>query len=152
MEIWEVVARESIRDVVTRYNANGDSGRFDEVARLFATDAVMELEGDDGPLLFRGRSEILTIFTGTRDRWANEFEARGSSDDSAYVRHRVVTLQIDFDDHSHARGYCYYQVIMAHGLDHWGRYFDRYELIGDRWHFSRRKVTVEGRTTDAPTS
>jgi len=29
MEIWELVARESVRDLVQRYNANGDSGRFD---------------------------------------------------------------------------------------------------------------------------
>ena len=37
MELWELVARESIRDLVARYNANGDSGRFDQVLELFAT-------------------------------------------------------------------------------------------------------------------
>ena len=31
MESWELVARESVRDLVARYNANGDSGRFDEM-------------------------------------------------------------------------------------------------------------------------
>ena len=72
MDVWEVIARESIRDLVTRYNANGDSGRFDNVIVLFANDAVMELEGEDGPDLYPGRDEILTIFTGTRDRWAGE--------------------------------------------------------------------------------
>ena len=43
MELWELVARESIRDLVARYNANGDAGRFDQVWTLFADDAVMEL-------------------------------------------------------------------------------------------------------------
>ena len=32
----ELVARESIRDLVARYNPNGDSGRFDQVVELFA--------------------------------------------------------------------------------------------------------------------
>ena len=41
--MWELEARESIRDIVARYNANGDSGRFDEVMVLFAPDAVMQV-------------------------------------------------------------------------------------------------------------
>lgn len=145
MEIWEVVARESIRDLVTRYNTNGDSGRFDNVMALFADDAVMELEGPEGPTLYRGHSEILTIFTGTKDRWADELGSEKAADaPPPYVRHRVATHQIDVDDESHARGYCYYQVVMPHGLDHWGRYFDRYEQRDGRWVFTHRKVTREG--------
>jgi 3-phenylpropionate/cinnamic acid dioxygenase small subunit len=147
MDVWEVIARESIRDLVTRYNANGDSGRFDNVIALFADDAVMELEGEDGPDLYRGHDEILSVFTGTRDRWADEL---GGEEPSAapdhYIRHRVATHQIDFDGDTHARGYCYYQVVMPHGLDHWGRYFDRYEQSDGRWLFTHRRVTVEGRT------
>ncbi len=45
MEIWELIARESIRDLVARYNANGDSGRFDPMLELFAEDAVLEVPG-----------------------------------------------------------------------------------------------------------
>ena len=41
MELWELTARESIRDLVARYNANADTGRFDQVLELFAPDAVM---------------------------------------------------------------------------------------------------------------
>ena len=36
----------AIRDLVARYNANGDSGRFDQVLELFAPDAVMEIVGE----------------------------------------------------------------------------------------------------------
>ena len=43
MEPWELIARESVRDLVARYNANGDSGRFDPLLELFAEEAVMEL-------------------------------------------------------------------------------------------------------------
>lgn len=145
MEVWEVVARECIRDLVTRYNTNGDSGRFANVLSLFTDDATMELDRAGGAELYRGHAEILTIFTGTKDRWAGQL-GRGESTDAAptYVRHRVATHQIDIDDPSHARGYCYYQVVMAHGLDHWGRYFDRYERRGGRWLFAHRRVTRDG--------
>ena len=42
MELWELEARESIRDLVARYNANGDSGRFDPMLELFAEDATLD--------------------------------------------------------------------------------------------------------------
>ena len=38
MEMWELLARESIRDLVARYNANGDSGRFDPVLNIITRD------------------------------------------------------------------------------------------------------------------
>jgi hypothetical protein len=60
----------------------------------------------------------------------------------------VFTHQIDFDDQTHARGRCYYQVLMAHGLDHWGRYFDEYGERDGRWLFTNRKVTTDGHASD----
>ena len=60
MEFWELSAREAIRDLVARYNANGDSGRFDELLALFAEDALVEVP----PRSYRGREEIRTLFTG----------------------------------------------------------------------------------------
>ena len=143
MEIWELEARESIRDIVTRYNSNGDTGRFDRVLELFAADAVMEIGGPDGrPVTYRGRDQIATIFTGTKDRWSASAGKRGAP---PYVRHCVFTHQIDVVDRSHARGRSYFQVLMSHGLDHWGRYIDEYESRDGRWLFSRRKVTLDGR-------
>ena len=41
MELWEIEARESVRDLVARYNANGDSGRIEQMVELFAEDAVL---------------------------------------------------------------------------------------------------------------
>ena len=43
MEIWQVIARESIRDLVARYNANGDTGRFAQVRELFSPEATMDI-------------------------------------------------------------------------------------------------------------
>ena len=146
MEVWEVVARESIRDLVARYNANGDAGRVPQVLELFAPDAVMEL-GDPGTsTLHTGLDEIALIFTGTKERWTAEATDRGAP---PYVRHCVATHQIDVRDENHATGRCYFFVIMDHGLDHWGRYLDEYAAVDGRWRFTRRTVRVDGRTVSA---
>jgi ketosteroid isomerase-like protein len=142
MELWELAARESIRDLVTRYNANGDTGRFAQVLELFAPDATMEISTDDGGVrAYHGKDEIETIFTGTKARWSAAAQERGTP---GYIRHCVFTHQVDFLDQKHARGRSYFQVLMAHGLDHWGRYFDEYEERDGRWLFYRRQVTTDG--------
>jgi hypothetical protein len=143
MEVWEVVARESIRDLVARYNANGDAGRVPQVLELFAPDAVMELGDPGSSTLHSGLDEIALIFTGTKERWTAEATDRGAP---PYVRHCVSTHQIDLRDETHATGRCYFFVIMDHGLDHWGRYLDEYAVVDGHWRFTRRTVRVDGRT------
>src|SRR4029077_2068949 len=54
MEIGELVARESIRDCIARYNANGDSGRIDQMVEVFAPDGIMET----GSGRYEGREAI----------------------------------------------------------------------------------------------
>ena len=137
MEAWEVAAREAIRDLVARYNANGDAGRFDDVMQLFAVDAVMEL-----PLAtHRGHAEIRGMFegvsgnTGSRDGVAMQF-----------MRHFTATHQIEVASPTEASGRCYYAVLTERGLDHWGRYVDSYRMDGERWRFQHRRVTVDGCT------
>jgi hypothetical protein len=138
VEHWELAARESIRDLVARYNANGDSGRIDHVLELFAPDAVMEIAGEPPKV---GHDQIRTIFTGARDRaeWG---------DQPVYLRHVTGTHQIDVLDEQRATGRCYYFVLTAIGLDHWGRYLDEYRLVDGRWRFARRKVSTDGRAPD----
>ena len=138
MEHWELDAREQIRDLVARYNANGDTGRFEQVMELFAPDAVMELAGQ-GDKIYRGIEQIRTIFTGAMQS--------GSAGKTApvYLRHFTGTLQIDIVDASHAKGRCYYFVLTAVGLDHWGRYVDEYKVVDGRWRFASRRVSTDGR-------
>jgi hypothetical protein len=135
MEHWELVAREAVRDLVARYNANGDTGRFYQVVELFAPDAVM----DTGNGATRqGPEEIRTIFTGARD-------AASFGDHPVYLRHITGTLQIDVVDEAHAKGRCYYFVITDVGLDHWGRYIDEFCTVDGVWRFARRRVTMDGK-------
>jgi uncharacterized protein (TIGR02246 family) len=133
MELWELIAREEIRDLVARYNSNGDSGRFDEVLTLFAPDAVMELP----EATYEGHDEIRSMFTGAAASFASRTGFR-------YLRHFTATLQIDVLGPSEARGRCYYAVLMSHGLDHWGRYVDEYTTVDGKWRFHHRRVTVDG--------
>lgn len=127
------VARDEIRDLVARYNANGDTGRFAQVRELFAEDAVMRVEPDQE---YVGLDAIMTIFTGTSSNTA--------SSPLTHVRHFTSTHQIDFDDSTHATGRLYFEVLTDIGLDHWGRYVDRYVRTTDGWRFARRSVSVDG--------
>ena len=143
MEPWELLARESIRDLVARYNANGDSGRIPQVLELFAPDATVEITSEGGETrTYRGIDEIETIFTGAIATFRAAADRRAQP---GYVRHCIATHQIDIRDRQHANGRCYFFVIRAHGLDHWGRYVDEYEERDGRWRFTSRKVTTEGR-------
>lgn len=136
MELWELDARESIRDIVARYNANGDTGRFAQVLELFAEDAVMEVPD----ARYEGREGIAGLFNGTQ---ANVKELPKSAG-RMYIRHNTSTHQIDLIDENHAKGRCYYFVMMPHGVDHWGRYVDDYVRVDGKWLFAIRKVTMDG--------
>jgi hypothetical protein len=142
MELWELIAREGIRDLVTRYNSNGDTGRLEQLFELFAPDATMEITSEGGDTrTYRGIDEIRTIFTGAMETFR---QAAAERSQPGYVRHCITTHQIDIGDRRHATGRCYFFVIRANGLDHWGRYVDEYEERDGRWEFTYRKVTTEG--------
>jgi hypothetical protein len=129
---FELEARECIRDLVARYNASGDSGRFGPMLELFAEDAVLELA--EGTHV--GRAAIRAFFEGVAKRTGEGRAAR-------FVRHFTATHQIDVLSEREARGRCYYAVLTERGLDHWGRYVDEYRRSDGRWLFQRRKVTLD---------
>jgi uncharacterized protein (TIGR02246 family) len=132
VEPFEVVARESIRDLVARYNAKGDAGRFDEMLALFADDATFEFEGET----LQGRPAIRAYFERVARR-------TGPGRSASFVRHFTATHQIDVLSAHAARGRCYYAVLTERGLDHWGRYVDEYRNVEGHWRFQRRKVTLD---------
>lgn len=140
MEIWEVIAREEIRDLVTRYNSNSDTGRFPQLLELFDDASVMTL---DGGITYTGTAEIITIFNNAKGRLE-------SVDVPKYIRHFVATHQIDIESEITARGRCYFAVLTHIGLDHWGRYIDTYKKVDGKWLFDTRRVFVDG-TSDGST-
>ena len=136
MEHWELVAREAIRDLVAAYAHHADSGRFDEFAELFAVDGVLEVAGTE-PV--RGRDGIRAFVGGARTELA-------AATTVPIIRHHVSNLLIDVVSPTEARGVCYFLAVTRHGVDHWGRYRDRYLHEGDRWRFEHRYVRTDGTT------
>jgi uncharacterized protein (TIGR02246 family) len=135
MELWELDAREQIRDLVARYNANGDSGRFPQMLELFVSDAVMHIPSGS----HHGRDEIEAMFTNAATKTGG-----GDGAKAAFIRHHTATLQIDVVSSDEATSRCYFQVLTDRGLDHWGRYVDRYHRVEGRWLFAERTVAIDG--------
>ncbi len=135
----DLVARESIRDLVARYNTFGDGGRFGALWPLFTDDAVIEVS-DAGAAVRRyaGIGQIRSVFEGAAAQVAG-------SAPGGYVRHHLSNHVIDISAADEATGTAYFNVVTAIGLDHWGRYQDRYARGGDgTWRFSHRKVRTDG--------
>jgi ketosteroid isomerase-like protein len=142
VDVDELIAREAIRDLVARYNANADAGRFAQVVELFTDDAVIELPDER----IEGRAAIDAMFRDVR----SQVTAATPTGTTPYLRHFTGTLQIDVDGGDRAASRCYFQVLMPSGLDHWGRYVDDFVQVDGQWRIARRRVSVDGRRPDSP--
>ena len=110
MTLDELLAREAIRDLVVRYNSNGDTGRFEQLWVLFADDAVMEVGPAHGErTTYSGLEQVKLIFTGAQQRVRDRAEQVRPT----YIRHLTATHQIDLVDADHASGRCYFAVIVG---------------------------------------
>lgn len=132
--MWELVAREQIRDTLARYNWAGDAGRLDELAETFCIDGVLEIRGLQ-PL--RGRSEIVAFLGGVTGKVAV------SADVKPIVRHNVANVLFNELTRDHARVSCYFTVVTHIGLDHIGRYRDTLVPVGDTWLIKQRQVSTD---------
>ncbi len=133
MELWELIAREGIRETIGRYAHYADGGRFDELADLFTADGVLEIPGQ----VITGRDAIRTFLDGTKANLAATMS-------QALIRHHVSSLSITINAPDRAEAVSYFLAITAAGPDHWGRYRDDLVPTGDRWLFRRRRVRRDG--------
>lgn len=133
VEQWELVARERIRDTVALYNWAGDGLRLDDLASVFVDDGVLEVRGRE-PIV--GRAAIVEFFGGV---------AGGSG--VTIVRHNVTNLRFLEVSPTEARVACYFTVLTDIGLDHHGRYRDRFVPVGDEWRIAHRFVSTDWRAT-----
>jgi len=134
MELWELLARESIREIVARYAHLADTGRFDELVNLFTEDGV--LRGGDSPEA-KGRDAIRRFLQGTNTDLA-------AATRQTLIRHHVSNLRIDVQDPTLAEGASYFFVVTERGPDHWGRYRDTYACVDGRWLFRYRRARMDG--------
>jgi hypothetical protein len=133
MRGWEIAARENIRVLVARYNGLGDRGQAADLSHLFAPDGVLEIHG--------GQSH-------TGPKAIEEFLSTVASDNTSggtYWRHFVATHNVEVTSRTEASGTAYFQVIDNQGLNHWGRYRDRYRKgPAAQWQFAHRLVRTDG--------
>ena len=134
MELWELAAREAIRETVARYAHLVDRGRIDELVELFTEDGTLEA-GDRPPA--RGRAAIRTFFLETGKRLA-------SAAARPIIRHHVSNLVIELSSEDSASAEAYFLAVTERGPDHWGRYRDRFARVGARWLFEYRLARVDG--------
>lgn len=141
MEMWELVARERIRDTLARYNWSGDAGRLDGLAEAFCTDGVLEIRGFE-PLA--GRPEIVKFLGGVTGGIAEDAkrDAQGAPA-KPLVRHNVANVLFGAVAPDHAQVTSYFTVITNIGLDHCGRYRDTLVPVGDTWLIKHRKVSTD---------
>ena len=140
MEMWELVAREQIRDTLARYNWSGDAGRLNALTDTFCSDGVLEIRGLE-PL--RGRSEIATFLGGITGKIAID------ADVTPIVRHNVANVLFTELAPDRARGDSYFTVLTHMGLDHYGRYRDILVPESDTWLIKHRKVSTDWAAPDS---
>ncbi|KLO35197.1 hypothetical protein ABW17_24340 [Mycobacterium nebraskense] len=132
MEIWELVARERIRDTLARYNWAGDGGDVTGLAETFCPDGVLEIRGAE-PL--RGRSAIASFLGGV-----NVARPAGVK---PVVRHNLTNVLFTGLTRDTAQVSSYFTVVTHVGLDHFGRYRDTLVPDGDTWLIKHRKVSTD---------
>jgi SnoaL-like domain len=140
VEMWELVAREQIRDTLARYNWSGDAGRLDGLADTFCAGGVLEIRGFE-PL--RGRAEIVAFLSGVTGNVA------AGADVKPIVRHNVANLLFAEVTPDHAQVSSYFAVVTHIGLDHIGRYRDTLVPDGDTWRIKHRKVSTDWAASDS---
>lgn len=140
MEIWELVAREQIRDTLARYNWSGDAGALDALAETFCPDGVLEIRGFD-PL--RGRSAIAEFLGGVTGNLAVDVGVK------PLVRHNVANVSFTELAPGQARVRSYFTVVTHIGLDHCGRYRDILVPEDDTWLIKHRQVSTDWAAPDS---
>ena len=143
MELWELSARERIRDTLARYNWSGDAMRLPELAASFCTDGELELRGGES---VRGREAIVEFLGGAM---ASPTAVAQESGVRRIVRHNVTNIRFTAMTPKRAEVACYFTVVTEIGLDHYGRYRDVFVPVGDEWLIQHRFVSTDWHAPDS---
>ena len=132
MSFEEAVARENIRDTMSRYNIGGDRRDLAAFVGTFTEDAVYE------SAVFHcvGKANIEAYLT------AN-WNAKPTGPVARFRRHNLTTCQIDLTGATTANARTYYFVISDLGPDHSGYYVDRWRQEQGRWLIAHREVWMD---------
>jgi hypothetical protein len=147
MEMWELAAREGVRDTLARYNWSGDALRLDDLALAFCEDGELQVRGG---ATHRGRQAIVAFLGGTaRNADAAVRAAPLSTGPGRIVRHNLTNIRFFDLSRTQARVESYFTVLTEIGLDHYGRYRDTLTAVGDEWLIQHRFVSTDWRAPDS---
>lgn len=148
MTLEELLARESIRDTMARYNMAGDRLKLQDFIAVFTEDAVLEsvnVAAQDS-FCYRGKAAI--------HEWMSRWSQRSSDQQTrthqaTFVRHHLSTSVIELTGTNTARAKTYWVAYTDIGPDHAGHYLDEFRKTGDDWLISHRRVRLDWRSTES---
>jgi hypothetical protein len=145
MEPSELMIREACRDAIAQYTHAGDRYMLEALAGAFCEDGTLETRGDP-PVI--GRQAIIERLSGGRGTTDAEIRAQARSEQAAggqrrIVRHNITNIQFESITPTEARVNSYFTVFTEIGLDHMGRYRDRFVPVGEQWRIAHRFVSVD---------
>jgi hypothetical protein len=140
VELWELQARECVRDTLAQYTWSGDAGKIDELALAFHPDGVLEVRGQE-PV--HGRGQIIAMLRGVA---ATPAAGTGVK---RIVRHNLANIRFTGVTAERIEVSSYFTVFTEIGLDHYGRYRDALVPVGDRWLIEHRYVSTDWAAPDS---
>ncbi|APE15933.1 hypothetical protein BOH72_12610 [Mycobacterium sp. WY10] len=135
MQMWELVARERIRDTLALYNWSGDAGRIEDLTESFCPDGTLEVRGT---ATVTGRGDIAD-FLGAVAAPPAEAHPRVKR----IVRHTLTNIRFTEVTPQRAQVSSYFTVFTEIGLDHYGRYRDVFTPVDESWLIGHRFVSTD---------
>lgn len=131
----ELEDREAIRHLIATYTVEGDRGRVDDMAWIFADDARLTTSA----WIAEGRAGIVKALKGLggKRKDAAPVPATGGR---RIMRHHLTTCLITLDGPDSATGRTYWINYTEAGADHSGLYADTFERRDGEWRLVTRDV------------
>jgi hypothetical protein len=145
MELWELIARERIRDTLALYNWSGDALKLDGLTSAFSPDGALEVRGEEPRV---GREAILEYLGGVSPG-AKPVPTDAPTGLKRIVRHALTNVRFVELTPERAAVSSYFTVFTEIGLDHYGRYRDVFVPVGDEWLIQHRFVSTDWRSPDS---
>ena len=129
-------ARAEIAALIASLSNVGDAGDIEALSKLFAETGTYTLQDGSKATGPEAIEKMLSEFS----------KNMASAGDAApkFMRHNVTTSHIEVEGSTEAGGDTYFLNVNDQGLDHWGRWRDRFVREGEAWLFTSREVVVEG--------
>jgi SnoaL-like protein len=138
MDEAELRTRVGVAHLMATYQFLADAGKIRQLAALFAPDAIFETN----TARMIGPEGVLGFFADTK----GSFLAAGFLP----ARHYLSSIYVEPRPDGSASTHACFQFVGTRGLDHWGTYRDEVAPKDGGWHFTRRRVIVEGYVPQSP--